>query len=129
MFWFNKQYSINELITISSHVLLSYSALNFPIHPAPPLTLSGFCTHSDFSTNSVSSIPLSFFAPLRMCSANTRRQSHVGLFHETIHLKGLTTHRWTRRCLGSRDIVYDSTDILGLFVHDTTYIYIFYEFH
>ena len=50
----NTQY--NELITISSYVLLSYSALNFPIHtlrllhshsPASALTLS------DFSTNTV----------------------------------------------------------------------------
>ena len=131
MFWFNKQYSIQrtDYNIVARLIIILGSQLSDSYSPAPPLTLSGFCTHSDFSTNSVSSVPLSFFAPLRMCSANTRRQSHVGLFHETIHLKGLTTHRWTRRCLGSRDTVYDSTDILGLFVHDTTYIYIFYEFH
>ena len=57
-----------------------------------------------------------------MCSANSRSQGHVGLFYETIHLKGPTTHWWTRRRLGSRDIIYGSTDILGLFVHDTTFI-------
>ena len=127
----NTQY--NELITISSYVLLSYSALNFPIHTLRllrshslrllhSLSLTSQLTLYDFSTNSVSSIPLSFFTSPPMCSANTRGQSHVGLFYETIHLKGPTTHWWTRRRLGSRDIVYGSTDILGLFVHDTTYI-------
>ena len=58
-----------------------------------------------------------------MCSANTRGQGHAGLFYETIHLKGPTTHWWIRRRLGSHDIVYGSTDILGLFVHDTTFIF------
>ena len=62
----------NKLITISSYVLLSYSALNFPIHtfrllhshsPASALTLSDFSSNTpyDFPTNSVSSTPLSFF--------------------------------------------------------------------
>ena len=57
-----------------------------------------------------------------MCSANTRGQGHVGLFYETTRSKGPTTHWWTQRRLGSRDIVYGSTDILGLFLHDTRFI-------
>ena len=57
-----------------------------------------------------------------MCSANTRGQGYVGLFYETIHSKGPTTHWWTQRHLGSRDTVYGSTDILGLFVRDTVCI-------
>ena len=135
MFWFNKQYSIQRTdYNIGVHLIIIFgSQLPDSYSAAPPLilsaasalTLSDFSTNTvyDFSTNSVSNIPLSFFAPPRMCSANTRGQGHVGLFYETIYLKGPTIHWWTRRRLGSRDIVYDSTDILGLFVHDTTYVW------
>ena len=65
-----------------------------------------------------------------MCSANTRGQGHVGLFYETIHLKGPTTHWWTRRRLGSCDVVYGSTDILGLsstILH--IYVHLRWNFH
>ena len=116
MFGITSNIQYNELITILSYVLLSYSALNFPIHtlrffhshfPASALTLSDFSTHTvRLLTDTVSSFPLSFFALPRMCSSNTRGQGYVGLFYETIHLKGPTTHWWTRRRLGSRDIVY-----------------------
>ena len=93
----NTQY--NKLITISSYVLLSYSALNFPIHtlrllhsrfPASALTLSDFSTNTltpQLILTVLASLCLFFFAPPRVCSANTRGQGHVGLFYETIPLK------------------------------------------
>ena len=105
------------MITILSHVLLLYSALDFPIHTLRllhSLALASQLTLSRFSTNTAFSIPLSFPALSRTCSENARDQGHAGLFHETIHLKGPTTHWSTRRCRGSRDIVYGSADILGL---------------
>ena len=104
MFGITSNIQYNELITILSYVLLSYSALNFPIHtlrllhshsPAPPLTLSGFCTHSlwllnshctisQLTNTSRASIPLSFLSPTTHVF---RGQGYVGLFYETIHLK------------------------------------------
>ena len=44
-------------------------------------------------------------------------------FLRNYSIEGPTTHWWTRRRLGSRDIVYGSTDILGLFAHHTTFAY------
>ena len=108
-----------------SYVLFSYVAFDFPIHTlrllhslalAFQLTLrTPFASVlTGFSTNSAFNISLSFPALSRTCPENARGQGHAGPFHETIHLKGPTTHWCTRRCRGSRDIVYGSADILGL---------------
>ena len=70
-----------------SHVLLLYSALDFPIHTLRLLRLLTLA-----SQLTLSSIPLSFTALSRTCSANARDQGHAGLFHETIRLKGPMTH-------------------------------------
>ena len=91
------------MITMLSHVLFSYAAFDFPIHTlrllhslalASQLTL---CTPFasvlfGFSTNTVFNISLSFPALSRTCPENARGQGHAGLFHETIQLKGPTTH-------------------------------------
>ena len=83
------------MITISSHVLLLYSALDFPIHTLRllhSLTLASQLTLSGFSSNTVFSIPLSFPTLSRTCPENARGQGHARPFHETIRLKGPTTH-------------------------------------
>ena len=93
--------------TLSGFYTRSLSLLNSHCTPFASV-LSGF------STNTAFNIFLSFPALSRTCPENARGQGHAGLFHETIHLKGPTTHWCTRRCRGSRDIVYGSADILGL---------------
>ena len=71
-----------------------------------------------FSAASQLTLPLAslcFSRRSRHVSRNARGQGHAGPFHETIHLKRRPTTHWcTRRCRGSRDIVYGSADILGL---------------
>ena len=130
----NTQY--NELITISSYILLSCSALNFPIH-----TLRLLYSHSLRLLHS-----LSLTSQLKLCTTSqltpylfshpfvffSRPITHVFRKHpwpgsrrpflRNYSIEGPTTHWWTRRRLGSRDIVYGSTDILDLFVHHTTCI-------
>ena len=111
------------MITMLSYVLFSYSTFDFRF------TLSVFCTRSRFSTHTAHLLhPFSpasqltlcllrlfvFSRPIEHVSRNDRGQGHAGPFHETIHLKGPTTHCCTRRCRGSRHFVYATADIFGL---------------
>ena len=110
MFWFNKKYSKqrNDYNAVVRLIFIHGFRLPDSHSPASTLARSRFSTHIAFS------ISLSFPALSRTCPENARGQGHAGLFHETIHLKGPTTHWCTRPCCGSRDIVYGSADILGL---------------
>ena len=109
-FWFNKWYSKQRTDYNAVVRLILVLSFRLPDSHSPASVFA----RSRFSTHTVFSIPLSFPALSRTCSENAHGQGHAGLFHETIHLKGPTTHWCTRRCRGSRDIVYGSADILGL---------------
>ena len=122
IFWFNKQYSNqrNDYNIVARLIIILGSRLPDSHSPASALARSRFSTHTarllhSFSPASqLTLISLSFPALSRTCPENARGQGHAGLFHETIHLKGPTTHWCTRRRRGSHDIVYGSADILGL---------------
>ena len=102
-----------------SYVLLSYSALNFPIHTLRLLRslslwlFNSHCTISQLTNTPWASIPLSFLSPTTHVFCEGPWPGSRRPFLWNYSLEGLTTHWWTRRRLGSRDIVYGLTDILG----------------
>ena len=99
--------------TLSRFCTRSLSLLNSHC-PAFAFALSGF------STNTVFSIPLSFPALSRTCSANARGHGYQGLFHETIHLKRPTTIEPTIPRLSRYCLWFDR--YLRPFAHDITQI-------
>ena len=90
--------------------------------PASTLARSRFSTYTarllhSFSPASQLILPLASLCLFPSYRIRVPKRPWPGsrrLFHETIHLKGSTTHWCTRRCRGSRDFVYGSADILGL---------------
>ena len=76
--------------------------------------LNSHCTTSQLTHTSWASIPLSFLSSTTYVSRESPWPGSRRAFLRNYSLEGPTPHSWIRRRLSSRDIVYGSTDVLGL---------------